>query len=138
MGVVVWRADEVLLIKRGREPYKGMWSIPGGKVHFGERLEDAAQRELLEETGVKARLAGLIDVFESIGEGGHYVMVDYAAHWIEGEPLAADDAADAQFVPLDQALERLSWDTTRDALRRSIALVKPSHSGRESEVEPAP
>ena len=120
---MVWRGDEVLLIRRGREPYKGMWSIPGGSVEYGEALQDAALRELAEETGVSARIAGLIDVFESIAQAGHYVMVDYAAHWTGGEPVAGDDAAEARFYPLEEGLALLSWDMTRDAVRRSRIII---------------
>ncbi len=120
---MVWRGDEVLLIRRGREPYKGMWSIPGGSVEYGEALQDAALRELAEETGVSARIAGLIDVFESIAPAGHYVMVDYAAHWTGGEPVAGDDAAEARFYPLEEALALLIWDMTRDAVRRSMMVM---------------
>jgi 8-oxo-dGTP diphosphatase len=119
VGLVVWRGEDVLLIRRGRAPHKGMWSIPGGKVEFGERLEEAGLREVLEETGVAAEIVGLIDVFEAIDDDSHYVMVDYAARWTQGEPVAGDDAADAAFFPFNEALALLSWDMTRDALRRS-------------------
>lgn len=124
VGIVVWRSDEVLLIKRGRAPYKDMWSIPGGSVEYGETLQHAALRELSEETGVCAQIIGLIDVFESIAEAGHYVMVDYAARWTGGEPVAGDDAAEAGFFPLDDALALLSWDMTRGALRRSLEIIE--------------
>lgn len=123
VGLVVWRGEDVLLIRRGREPHKGMWSIPGGKVQFAERLEDAGLRELAEETGVTAAIAGLIDVFEAIDEDSHYVMVDYAARWTGGEPVAGDDAAEAAFFPFNDALALLSWDMTRDALRRSRVVL---------------
>lgn len=123
VGLVVWRGEDVLLIRRGRAPHKGMWSIPGGKVKFGERLEETGLRELSEETGVTAEIAGLIDVFEAIDEDSHYVMVDFAARWTSGEPAAGDDAAEAAFFPFDEALALLSWDMTRDALRRSRVVL---------------
>jgi 8-oxo-dGTP diphosphatase len=123
VGLVVWRGEDVLLIRRGRAPHKGMWSIPGGKVEFGERLEEAGLREVLEETGVAAEIVGLIDVFEAIDDDSHYVMVDYAARWTQGEPVAGDDAADAAFFPFNEALALLSWDMTRDALRRSRVVL---------------
>lgn len=124
VGLVVWRGEDVLLIRRARPPHAGMWSIPGGKVKFGERLEETASRELAEETGVTAEIAGLIDVFEAVDEASHYVMVDFAARWTCGEPAPGDDAAEAAFFPFDEALALLSWDMTRDALRRSrVALT---------------
>ncbi|MBE7216981.1 MAG: NUDIX hydrolase [Caulobacteraceae bacterium] len=140
------RGAEVLLIRRGRPPLAGGWSLPGGRIEPGERVADAALRELGEETGVRARLAGLLDVVDGLfpGSGGvsghHYVLVDYAALWLEGEPRAGDDAADAVFAPLAD-LPRLGlWSETE----RVIALAAerlgfadqlsagpaPAHGGR--------
>jgi 8-oxo-dGTP diphosphatase len=132
VGLVVWRGEEVLLIRRGREPHAGMWSIPGGKVQFGERLEETGLRELAEETGVSAQIAGLIDVFEAIEDDSHYVMVDFAARWTSGEPMAGDDAAEAAFFPFDEALALLSWDMTRDALRRSRVVLTGQNAAAKS------
>jgi len=120
---VVWRESRVLLIRRRKPPYEGQWSIPGGRVRPGETLAGAALRELKEETGVRARLSGMIDVFESITQYGHYVMIDYAAAWVSGEPRAGDDALEARFFTLEDALERLSWDETRRAVEASLALA---------------
>ncbi|MEL6360758.1 MAG: NUDIX hydrolase [Pseudomonadota bacterium] len=125
VGAVVFRDQDVLLIKRGRPPLLGQWSIPGGKVGFGESLEAAVKREVLEETGLAIKIGELINVFEALPEAAedkHYVMVDFVAEWLDGEPVAADDAADAAFFPLDEALEKLKWDKTRDALRQAIGL----------------
>ncbi|MGJ3230955.1 MAG: NUDIX hydrolase [Oceanicaulis sp.] len=123
VGLVVWRSDEVLLIRRGKPPFEGLWSIPGGKVEPGETLAAAALRELAEETGTKAEIAGLIDVFENISPHGHFVMVDYAARWLSGEPQAGDDALEARFMSHGDALQALSWDKTREALDRSRAVL---------------
>ncbi len=122
VGAVVFRGDEALVIRRGREPLKGQWSIPGGKVDYGERLHDAVAREVREETGVEIRVLGLLDVFESLpaAEGApHYVMVDFVAEWVSGEPRPGDDAEAAEFVPLKEAQARISWDTTRRAMERA-------------------
>lgn len=132
VGLVVWRGEEVLLIKRGRPPYEGMWSIPGGSVEFGETLLEAGLREVSEETGVTAEIAGLIGVFEAIGEDSHYVMIDYAARWMDGEPVAGDDAADAAFFGYEDALALLSWDMTRDALRRSREVLAGQNPAAKS------
>ena len=119
VGVVCRRGDEVLLIRRGRPPRLGEWSIPGGKVEWGEPLAAAALRELREETGVEAELEELIAVYEIIEPGFHYVLIDYAAQWRQGEPVAADDADEACFVAFSAALKAVARDDLRDVLIRS-------------------
>lgn len=126
VGIVCWRGDEVLLIRRGRAPRLGEWSIPGGKVEAGESLHAAALRELHEETGVRAELGDLIDVYEILQPGVHYILIDYAARWLSGEPRPGDDADDACFLPLDEALSRVRQADTRDVLTRSRSSAKVS------------
>jgi 8-oxo-dGTP diphosphatase len=113
VGVVCLRGREVLLIRRARPPLAGAWSLPGGRIEWGERADAAALRELAEETGVQARLTGLLDVVDGVfGADVHYVLIDYAARWLSGEPRAGDDAADAAFHSLD-ALDGLGiWAQT--------------------------
>lgn len=120
VGVVCLRGAEVLLIRRGKPPRLNQWSLPGGRLEWGETLEAAALRELKEETSVDATLLGLIDVVDGVfpaRPGGeisrHYVMIDYAARWTSGEPVAGDDAADARFVGYDEAMALVEWDETR-------------------------
>jgi len=124
VGAVVFRGEEVLLVKRGKPPFEGHWSIPGGGLEFGERLEAAATREVMEETGIEVKIGALIGVFEAmpddVGQLTHTVMVDYCAEWSAGEPIAADDAADAAFFSFDEARKRLSWDETRRAVAMAI------------------
>ncbi len=111
-GVVCFRGDEVLLIRRGKAPRAGQWSIPGGRIEPGEPASVAAMRELREETGVEAQLLGLIDVVDYITPDRHYVLIDYAARWIAREPVAGDDAAAARFVPVADIRELGLWDET--------------------------
>jgi len=125
VGAVVFRGDSVLLIKRAKPPMQGYWSIPGGKLDYGEALKDAAIREVVEETGCAIEITGMIDVFEALPSDPDQhdfltVMIDYVANWVSGEPAAADDAAAAEFVPIDEALKRLSWDETRRALQLAL------------------
>jgi 8-oxo-dGTP diphosphatase len=110
--VVCLRGDAVLLIRRGKPPREGQWSIPGGRIEPGETAVAAALRELREETGVEAELLGLIDVVDYIARERHYVLIDYAARWLSGEPVAGDDAADARFTPLDHLRDLGLWDET--------------------------
>lgn len=125
-GIVVFRDGEVLLIKRGKPPYEGQWSLPGGKIEYGETAAEAALRELREETGTTARITGLIDVIDSIGErepgrpgDWHYLLVDFAGVWTGGEPVAADDATEATFVSYKDAIRLTQWDRTRDVIGRA-------------------
>lgn len=129
VGAVVFRGNDVLVIRRGKAPFIGQWSIPGGSLYAGERLEDAARREVMEETGVNIRLLGLIGVFEALpkmrdGEGylRHMLMIDYAAEWVAGDPMAGDDAAAAAFVPYEEALALVGWDLTRTAIADALKL----------------
>ena len=103
------------MIRRGTAPRLGEWSLPGGRIEPGERAPDAALRELREETGVEARLTGLVGVVDGLFPevDRHYVMIDYAAEWISGEPRAGDDAAEAAFKPLAAVDALVDWAETR-------------------------
>ncbi|AAK25344.1 NUDIX hydrolase [Caulobacter vibrioides] len=127
VGVVCLRGEEVLLIKRGTPPRLGQWSVPGGRLEWGEALQDAALRELKEETGVDAELLGLIDVIDGVfpaRPGGeitrHYVLIDYAARWTGGDPVAGDDAAEARFVTRDEAMALVEWEETRRVITEAV------------------
>jgi ADP-ribose pyrophosphatase len=123
VGAVVFKDHAVLLVQRGNSPSRGMWAIPGGSVHLGETLQAAAEREIFEETGVVIRAGDTVLVFESIEKDHrgavkyHYVIVDFAADYVSGEPRAGDDAADARWIAED-GLERLP---VNPATRRLLA-----------------
>jgi 8-oxo-dGTP diphosphatase len=127
-GVICLRGDDVLLIRRGKEPRLGEWSLPGGRVEWGEGTRAAALRELLEETGVVAELVGLIDVVDGFYGERHYVLIDYAARWISGEPVAGDDAAEARFMPLAEALDAVDWSETKRVIREAHDLIVASQA----------
>lgn len=122
VGVVCLKGDDVLLIRRGTAPRIGQWSLPGGRIEPGERAVDAALRELKEETGVEARIIGLIDVVDGIftDEGRHYVLIDYLAEWIGGVPHAGDDAIDARFMASAEAMAAVSWSETRRVIEAAV------------------
>lgn len=120
VGVVCLRGGEVLLIKRGNPPRQGQWSLPGGRLEWGETLQAGALRELAEETGVEAEILGLVDVVDGVMTTRHYIMIDYAARWTAGEPVAGDDAADARFFSLEEALAIVEWEETRRVIREAV------------------
>jgi 8-oxo-dGTP diphosphatase len=124
VGVVCLRGDNVLLIRRGTPPRVGEWSLPGGRIEPGEGVRAAALRELREETGVEARLIGLIDVVDGVfpDAGRHYVLIDFAAEWLSGEPTAGDDAAEAAFLPVSEALTLVAWSETRRIIEAAVAM----------------
>jgi 8-oxo-dGTP diphosphatase len=128
-GVVCVRAGQVLLVRRTKPPLAGQWSLPGGKIAWGETARAAALRELKEETGIDAEIAGLIDVVDAVFPSGasdpesHHLLVDFAARWRAGEPAAGDDAAEARFFPVSEALAQVSWDQTRRIIAAGVALA---------------
>lgn len=118
-GAIVWRGDEVLLIKRGKPPRLGQWSIPGGRIELGETVEAAVHREVMEETGCTIEILGLCGIADSITEHGHIVLIDFTALLAEGEPRAGDDAADARFFPYDEINGLGMWEETERMIHLS-------------------
>ncbi len=112
VGGVVFRGGRVLLIRRKNPPDEGTWAIPGGRIRIGETLQEAAEREVFEETGVITKATGPVFTFDVIqrDESGniryHYVIIDLAAEYVAGEINPGDDANDARWVSRNE-LERL-------------------------------
>ena len=104
VGAVVFHDESVLLVKRKHPPNAGQWAIPGGRLRLGESLQTAAEREILEETGISIRALAPIYTFELIDEDPHgevlyhYVIIDLLAEYVAGQPRPADDASAAAWV----------------------------------------
>ena len=134
VGAVVLRNGRVLLVRRGVEPAKGLWAIPGGGLKLGETLREGAEREILEETGITIRAGEPVftcDMLQRDGEGRvrfQYVIVDLAAEYLEGEIRAADDALEARWVSPAE-LSGLSATKTTLKLLRQIGFLGPDGLG---------
>ena len=115
-GIVCFKGDEILLIRRGNPPRKGEWSIPGGKIEFGESETKAALRELYEETGIKASIEKKINQVEFNEEGFKYILHNYSAMWISGKPSAGSDALDAKFIKLNKLSKYKLWKKTQKTI----------------------
>jgi 8-oxo-dGTP diphosphatase len=103
VGAVVVADGRLLLVRRGRPPGLGQWSVPGGRVEAGERLTDAVVRETVEETGIEVACGALLGWVERIDEQHHFVILDFACEVAGGsDPVAGDDASEARWVPLGE------------------------------------
>lgn len=106
VGAVVVEDDSLLLIRRGRGPAAGEWSVPGGRVEPGETLAEAVLRELQEETGVEGVCGPLLGWVERITDEHHHVILDFTVTLLDSQdPVPGDDALEAAWVPLDQVAE---------------------------------
>ena len=132
VGAVVLRDREVLLVRRGGQPSAGKWSLPGGLVELGETTDDAIQRELVEECGLRVRLAGIAGVVNRVVRDAdgrvryHYVLIDYLAYPESALITAGTDAAEARWVPLAQVEQLDITEGLNDMIRRAIDLAASS------------
>ncbi len=124
VGAIVVKDGTVLLVRRGQPPSEGLWAIPGGRVELGETLQEAAEREIKEETGLSVHAGKPIHTFDVIlrDDDGrvrfHYIIVDLAADYVRGEPQPGDDVEEAQWVT-PRGLERLTVNrTTLEVLKK--------------------
>ena len=119
----------MLLIRRGKQPRLGEWSLPGGAVERGETLIQALAREIAEETGLVIEIGEKIDVVDAIARDAagnitsHYVLVDFSAHWHGGEASPASDVVDCKWVTAEEALRMVNWEETRRIIRASAKHV---------------
>jgi ADP-ribose pyrophosphatase YjhB (NUDIX family) len=119
-----------LLVKRGRPPAQGKWSLPGGLVDLGETTSAAARREVAEECGIDVRLAGIAGVVDRVtrDEAGrvryHYVLIDYLAYAESDSVSAGSDAADVRWVPAEHVHTLDVTEGLADMIRRALALAR--------------
>jgi 8-oxo-dGTP diphosphatase len=134
VGAVVLDGDQVLLVRRGEPPSQGRWSIPGGLIHVGERIEDAVLREVEEECGLRVQLLGLCGVIDRIIPGEplgaadpariryHYIIIDYVATPTGGSLQAGSDAAEARWVPIADLPRYETTDALGAMIQRAAKL----------------
>ena len=136
VGGVIIDNGRALLIRRGSEPLRGEWSIPGGTLELGESLKEGVARELREETGLEVRVLELIEVFDRIfpDDGSrhkerkrkprfHFVIVDYLCERIGGEPRAGSDVTDVAFATEDELAKFHLTETATRVLKKAFAMA---------------
>lgn len=144
VGAVVLRDGAVLLVRRAQEPCKGEWTFPGGMVELGETTRAAAERETLEETGVRVRAGEVLEVVDSIvrdAEGRaeyHYSLIDFLCEALDvepdgepvgelaGEPVPSGDVDAVRWVPIAEALRMPLAGVTGDVLRKALQRPSPA------------
>ena len=133
VGTVVLDGARVLLARRGRAPSAGKWSITGGLVHLGERLEEAAVREVQEETGLHVRLLGLCGVIDRVVRDAdvvryHYVIIDYVAESVGGRLQAGTDAAEVRWVAVGDLGQYDCTEGLAEMILRALAIQRAMSS----------
>jgi 8-oxo-dGTP diphosphatase len=142
VGGVVIVEGRALLIRRGSEPLRGQWSIPGGTLELGESLERGVARELLEETGLEVRVLELIEVFDRVYQGDdanrsplrngpkyHFVIADYLCERISGEAIAGSDVTHVAFAREDELDGYGLTETATRILRKAFAMERARRRG---------
>jgi 8-oxo-dGTP diphosphatase len=127
IGIIVLRGAEVLLVRRGKPPAKGAWSLPGGRQELGETAEACARRELLEETGVTIGPLTLIAHVDSIHRDTtgriefHYTILDFGGHYESGEAIAGDDVTELAWVREQDFDAYKLWPVAREVIAQAFA-----------------
>jgi len=130
VGALIIEDGRILLVERGKEPLKGFWSIPGGIVETGEKLEEGIRREVREETGLDVEPYSMFEIFERIipdGEGKpeyHYVLIDYLCRRLSGEPAAASDVSRVAWVSEPELTGYRITEGTLGVIERAFAKLQ--------------
>ncbi len=126
IGIIVLRGEEVLLVRRGKPPAKGAWSLPGGRQELGETAEACARRELLEETGVTVGPLTLIAHVDSIHRDStgriefHYTILDFGGRYEAGEAVAGDDVTELAWVRREDFDAYKLWPVAREVIAQAV------------------
>lgn len=129
VGIILFKQDRVMLIKRGKPPKQGEWSLPGGAQELGETVEQTALRELYEETGLNGEIISLVDVINSVDRDDqgrirhHYTLIDFVARWTDGEARAGGDAVDAQWFNVNNIKALNLWSETERVIEEAYRMV---------------
>ncbi len=133
---ITFRGDDLILVQRRNEPQKDTWGFPGGSVEPGESLHDAALRELMEETGVRAEVGELVDVvevreFDPSGRHHHFVLIALLCRYVGGELRPGDDAAGCQWVRVPDGIREFPGVLADHVERVALRAHEINHSNRE-------
>jgi 8-oxo-dGTP diphosphatase len=130
VGVVVLKGDRVLLVRRGKEPGRGRWGLPGGAVELGETVAQAAEREVDEECGIEVQVRDVIEVIDRIiaDDDGqiryHYILIDLLAEHRRGDPIASSDAMEVRWV-VEKELDQWALSpATRRVIRKGLRMAE--------------
>lgn len=127
VSAAIFRDGKVLLVRRARFPAKGFYSLPGGRVEFGETLDAALHREVDEETALKIKIVGLAgfrEVVPGTSGGGHYLIMSFAARWRSGEPVLNDELDDFRWLEPDSLGDLKLTDGLQEVIQSAKALLR--------------
>lgn len=139
IGIVVLKPHSVLLVRRGRAPSAGAWSLPGGAQELGETAEEAARRELEEETGLRVGelvLAAQVDSIHRDPNGRvryHYTIIDFAGQWQAGEAVPRSDITEVAWAEFDRFDDFALWPEARRVINLARNLVRSEHAGSRNQ-----
>jgi ADP-ribose pyrophosphatase YjhB (NUDIX family) len=127
VSAAIFRDDRILLVRRARAPARGFYSLPGGRVEFGETLHAALHREVDEETALKIEIIGLAgwrEVVPGISGGGHYLIMSFATRWVAGEPVLNDELDDFKWLSPDDTGDLKLTGGLQEVIQAARALLR--------------